>query len=143
MTVAMDNIPQLQIPRATALSNVLRQLVGAFGTAIFASVLLDRTRLHEAALTQVVTPTSPAAVHLLSATELAMRARGLSDSVAHSAGLMALERMVQVAATVRAFDDCFRIATFAALLGILPALLLRQKKRPPAGAHREAVVEMG
>jgi EmrB/QacA subfamily drug resistance transporter len=143
MTVAMDNIPPLQIPRATALSNVLRQLVGAFGTAIFASLLLDRTRLHEAALAQVVTPTSPAAVHVLSATQLAMLARGFSDAVAHSAGLMALERMVQLAATVRAFDDCFRIATFAALVGVLPALLLRQKKKGASGGHREAVVEMG
>jgi hypothetical protein len=51
--------------------------------------------------------------------------------------------MVQLAATVRAFDDCFRLATFAAVVGVLPALLLRQKKKTPSGAHHETVVEMG
>ena len=50
--------------------------------------------------------------------------------------------MVDVAANVRAFDDCFRIATFAALIGVLPALLLRRKKHA-GGAHHEAVIEMG
>lgn len=144
MTAAMDNIPPLQIPRATALSNVIRQLVGAFGTAIFASLLLDHTRLHTSALQQVVTPMSPAAVHLLSATELALQAKGYGESAAHSLGLLALERMVTLGATVRAFDDCFRIATFVALAGVPPALLLRQKKKAAkqGGAH-EPVMEMG
>src|SRR5207302_1779413 len=50
MAVAMDNIAPAKIPRATALSNVMRQLAGAFATAIFASMLLDHTRLHTAAL---------------------------------------------------------------------------------------------
>ncbi|HEY7063739.1 MAG TPA: DHA2 family efflux MFS transporter permease subunit [Chloroflexota bacterium] len=143
MTVMMDNIPPPQMPRATALSNVMRQLIAAFGTAIFASLLLDRTRLHEAALAQAVTPTSPAAVHVLSATQLAMQAQGMAQDAAHAVGIYALQEMVMLGATVRAFDDCFRIATFAALVGVLPALLLRRQKKAATGGHREAVVEMG
>ncbi len=143
MTVAMDNIPPLQIPRATALSNVIRQLVSAFGTAIFASLLDDHIRLHEAALTQVVTPLSVAAENVLGAAQLAMQQQGLSPDAAHALGLMALQQMVQLAATVRAFDDCFRIATFAAIAGVVPALLLRRSRKAGGGGHHEAVIEMG
>jgi len=143
MAVAMDNIAPAQIPRATALSNVLRQLAGAFATAMFASLLLDHIRLHTAALAQVVTPGSTAAVGLLAETQLAMVQRGLSVAAAHSMGLLALTREVQLAATVRAFDDCFRIATFAAVLGIVPALFLTAKRRVSGSGQRETVMEAG
>ncbi|MDP8922966.1 MAG: DHA2 family efflux MFS transporter permease subunit [Chloroflexota bacterium] len=55
LTVAMDTIPPHQIARATALSNVLRQVFGAFGAGAFASVLLDRQHFHRATLAQSVT----------------------------------------------------------------------------------------
>jgi MFS family permease len=145
MTVAMDNIPPPQIPRATALSNVIRQLVGAFCTALFASLLADHMRLHTAALMQVTTPLSIAAQHVLVTTQLAMEARGYSAEAAHALGVVALQHMVQLAATVRAFDDCFRIATVPPLIGVLPALFLRRKRRAAhgsPGAH-EAVIELG
>jgi EmrB/QacA subfamily drug resistance transporter len=142
MAVAMDNIPVAQIPRATALSNVMRQLAGAFATAIFASLLLDHTRLHTSALSQAVTAASPTAVHLLSAIKLGMMHQGLSETVAQSFGLLGLSREVQLAATVRAFDDCFRIATIAALLGVIPAFFLTRKRHAPGSASHETMVEM-
>ncbi len=142
MTAMMENIPPAQIPRATALSNVLRQLVAAFGTALFASLLIDRTNLHTAALTQAVTPTSIAAVSLLHTVEQALLQHGLPAATAHRLGLLALAREVHLAATVRAFDDCFRVATIVAVVGIVPALLLRRGRRGGAG-HSGAMVEVG
>ncbi len=82
LTVAMDSIAPAKIPRATALSNVIRQLAGAFAVAIFASLLLDRTRLHATALAQVVTPSSPAALNLLNATKLGMEHLGYTADAA-------------------------------------------------------------
>ena len=49
------------------LSNVLRQLFGAFATSLFASMLLDRIKFHEAILAQTVTPLNTAAVQILTA----------------------------------------------------------------------------
>ena len=49
--------------------------------------------------------------------------------------------MVQLAATVRAFDDCFRIATLVAIVGVVPALLLRRNSG--GGGQHETVVEIG
>jgi EmrB/QacA subfamily drug resistance transporter len=142
MAVAMDNIPVSKIPRATALSNVMRQLAGAFATAFFASMLLDHSRLHTAALSQAITPTSTAALNLLGAVQAGMVQQGFTMAQAHSFGLLALAREVQLAATVRAFDDCFRIATFAAAVCVIPALFLTRKKASAGSGHRETVVEI-
>ena len=141
-TAAMDHIAPLKIPRATALSNVLRQLDGAFGTAVFASLLQDHTRLHAAALAQALTPASITAVHALSVAQLAFQSHGLSESTAHTLALLALARMVNEAALVRAFDDCFRVATFAALVGVVPALLLGRRRRGAGHGATETVVEL-
>ena len=78
----------------------------------------------------------------MSPTQLAMQQRGMSAEAAHRLGLLALERMVQLAATVRAFDDCFRIATVVAVVGVVPALLLR-RSRGGGGGHHEAAIEIG
>jgi len=50
---------------------------------------------------------------------------------------------VQLASTIRAFDDCFRIATFAALIGVVPALFLPWKRKKVAGSQHEAIIEAG
>jgi len=143
MTVAMDNISPSKIPRATALSNVIRQLAGAFAVAIFASLLLNYSRLHATALAQVMTPTSPAAHSLLMETELGMEHLGYSAVAAKQIGVLALSEEVRLASTIRAFDDCFRIATFAALIGVVPALFLpRTRKKLTSGGH-DTVVEIG
>jgi EmrB/QacA subfamily drug resistance transporter len=143
LTVAMENIPGPLVPRATALANVLRQLSGAFGTAIFASLLLDRERFHQAILAQLVTPSSIAAVRVLGATETAMLQRGMDAAAAHTMGLMALAKQVQLAASVRAFDDCFFVGTLVCLLGVLPALFLKKRARRRPAGHAEPVVEIG
>jgi EmrB/QacA subfamily drug resistance transporter len=142
MTAAMDNIAPPKIPRATALSNVLRQLAGAFGTAMFASLLQDHTRLHAAALAQAVSPVSVTAVHALSTAQLAFQSQGFPASTAHTLALLALTQMVNAAALVRAFDDCFRVATLVALVGVGPALLLGRRREHRAAGAAEAVVEL-
>jgi MFS family permease len=138
MTVSMDTIPPHQISRASALSNVLRQLFGAFSTGIFATILLSREQFHQALLVQNVTATNVAAVQVLNATQTAMLERGLSLTAAQAAGLSALMKQVNILATVRSFDDCFYLATLISLCGLLPTLWLKRGKKAAAqGGHAE------
>jgi DHA2 family multidrug resistance protein len=138
MTVSMDTIAPHLISRASALSNVLRQLFGAFATGIFATILLQRQHFHEAVLAQDVTSTNIAAVSVLSATQTTMLQRGMSEAAAQAAGISALMKQVSVAATVRSFDDCFLLATLVAALGVLPCLFLKRGHKPKP--HDEAVI---
>jgi len=139
--VAMDTIPPHQMARATALSNVLRQVFGAFGTGAFATILLDRQQFHRASLSQVVTPDNLAAVNLQSGAVRVALERGLSDAAAQLHGLQTLSSQVRLSAQVRAFDDCFYLATFVALVALLPAAFLRRGKRAaaPGPGHAAAL----
>jgi predicted MFS family arabinose efflux permease len=141
MTVAMDSIPASQIPRASALSNVLRQIFGAFGTGVFASLLLDRTTYHQAMLSQTITSTNLAALNLLNSTQLALVGQGMTEAAAHSFGLSALWGQVTLAATVRSFDDCFYASMLVSLAGVIPALWLKRGGRPGQATTAHAVLD--
>jgi MFS family permease len=136
--VSMDAIPRHLIPRATALSNVLRQLFGAFGSGMFATILIFREQLHQASLVQDVTPTNLAAIGILTATQTTMLEHGLSEAAARMAGLSTLMKQVSQTAQVQSFDDCFLIATMIALCGLLPALFLKRDHKPQAAPQAGA-----
>jgi EmrB/QacA subfamily drug resistance transporter len=138
MTVSMDTIPPHQISRASALSNVLRQLFGAFSTGIFATILLGRVQFHQALLMQNVTASNVAAVGMLNTVQTAMLQQGLSMEAAKAAGIAGLMKQVSVLATVQSFDDCFYLATLISLCGLLPVLWLKRGKK--TGHHAEAAI---
>jgi EmrB/QacA subfamily drug resistance transporter len=141
MTVAMDTIPPHQISRASALSNVLRQLFGAFSTAVFASILLDRQQFHTAALSATISPENIAALSVLSAAKVQMLQQGLSEMAANAVGLMALSRQVGLAAAVRGFDDCFYLATFVTLAGLIPTIWLKRGLKAPSPAGEPVILD--
>jgi EmrB/QacA subfamily drug resistance transporter len=128
-TVAMETIPRQLISRATALTNVNRQLFGAFGTAVFASLLVERQELHQEILSQTVTATDIATLQTLSTVRQSLIAQGMALGSVDTAGLMLLARQVAQNAAVKAFDDCFVVATFIALVGIVPAIFLKRARR--------------
>jgi EmrB/QacA subfamily drug resistance transporter len=139
--VSMDTIPPHLISRATALSNVLRQLFSAFGTGMFATILIFRDNFHHANLVQDMTATNVAALGLLTATQTAVLERGMSTAAAQLAGFQALMNQVDKTSKVQSFDDCFIIATTIGLCGLLPALFLKRGHKPaakPAGAVAQA-----
>ncbi len=136
MTVAMDTMPPHLIARATALSNVVRHLVGAFSTSVFATVLFDRQQFHQAILSQTVTDSNPAAIQVLAAVQAAGLREGLSQIEARTRGIAVLAGHVAQAASVLSFQDCFRIAAVATLLGLVPALALRRGYSAQPGAPR-------
>ncbi len=128
-TIAMDTIAPAAMARATALANVLRQLCGAFGTALFASLLLDRQQFHQAHLAQSITPDSLTAVRTLAETKLVLVQQGIAEATAQSMALSTLARQVSQAAQVRAFDDCFYAAALLVLAGLGPVLFIRRARR--------------
>ncbi|MFN8523719.1 MAG: DHA2 family efflux MFS transporter permease subunit [Chloroflexota bacterium] len=128
-TVSMDSVPRPKIARAAALTNVLRQLFGAFGTCVFATLLADRQFYHQAMLAQTINDTNISAVQMLSDTKLNLVGQGWTEANADTAGLIVLARQVRSSAAVHAYDDCFIVAALVALVGVVPALFLRRARR--------------
>ncbi len=140
MTTAMNTLAGPLVARGSSLTNVLRQLFGAFGTAIFASLLSSRQAFHQAMLAQTVTPENPAVRTALFSAQRMVAHTGASTAQAHAIGVMMLSRQVALRAAVLSFDDCFLIAAVICIVGVIPACMLKSKgvARPtgqPAAAH--------
>src|SRR5207237_9024387 len=56
MTAGLNAVPLALMSRSSSMSNVMRQVFGAFGTAIVVTVLQLRQTFHTAMLAQTVTP---------------------------------------------------------------------------------------
>jgi EmrB/QacA subfamily drug resistance transporter len=137
MTSWLAAAPVAQAPAATALNNVLRQLFGAFGTAMYATVLQNRTAFHYATLAMFVQPDAPAIVKLLAEGQQFALAHGLSQAQAKAMAMGQLAGQVRLAAAVRGFDDCFLIGAVACIVGLVPAYFLRKgaaRRHGPAPA---------
>ena len=133
MTAGLNAVPLPQMSRASSMTNVMRQVFGAFGTAIVVTILQQRQTYHTAMLAQTVTPDSiPLQQLLTKASQLAASA-GLSQAQAQMMGIMYAMQQVATTAAVMAFDDVFRVTAVVTLLAIIPALFLQTKKSSGGG----------
>lgn len=135
MTVAMSSIPPHLIARTSSLTNVLRQVFGSFGTALFATLLSSRQTFHQAMLSQRVTPESLPVQTTMAQVQQYLLQHGFNALQAKGAAVMALYQQVAMNSAVMAFQDCFFIAAVICLVAVIPTLLLRstgvvQRRRP-------------
>ena len=142
-TLALSVFSATEVARASALTEVLRQMFPAFGIALFATLLQTRGAFHFSTLAQTVTPDSLAAMQVISRVQDAAGRFGASDAFANQAAVQVLDGMVQQRAAISAFQDVFLIATGIVLIGLIPSLLLRKPKaqEQPQPAEGTAVAE--
>ena len=143
MNLALSVVRRGQVVRASALTACLRQVLSAFGTAIFATILISRQGFHFSGLAQTVTPDSLMAVQVLSGMERAAGQFGTSDALAQDTAIQILDGLVDRQAAVQAFADVFLIAAILVFVTILPALFLRRpsQEREEEQPMRSAGVE--
>src|SRR5215831_18940582 len=132
MTAGLNAVPLPLMSRASSMSNVMRQVFGAFGTAIVVTVLQLRQTFHTATLAQTVTPENLPLQQLMSSAQQWGLAHGLTAVQSQTMGMMLAARHVSTTAAVMAFDDVFRLTAVITLLAVIPALFMKTTK-PPAG----------
>jgi DHA2 family multidrug resistance protein len=128
MTAGLSAVPMPLMSRASAMTNVMRQVFGAFGTAIVVTILQLRQTFHGAMLTQTVTPENLPLQQLMSSTQQWGAVQGLSAAQSQMMGIMLAAKQVAMSAAVMAFDDVFRFTAAITLIAIVPALFLRTPK---------------
>jgi EmrB/QacA subfamily drug resistance transporter len=141
MTAGLNAVPLAKMSRGSAISNVMRQVFGAFGTAIVVTILQQRQAFHTAMLSQLVTPDNVPLQQVMSSTQVWALGQGMSSAQAQVMGLMLVARQVGVNAAVMSYDDVFRITAAVTLLAVLPALFLNTRKAA-RGAPGAAAVMM-
>ena len=128
-TMALTEISNQRMAQASGLLNVIRQIGGSFGVAVFGSLLTRREIYHTAIYGQQINPYSE------TFRETTMRLQGhaastgggaLGQSAAQAKAL--LGSFVANQAFIQAVDDVFLVAAFVVLIGALPILFIRIRK---------------
>jgi DHA2 family multidrug resistance protein len=141
-TVALSTIDRRRMSEATGLNNLVRQLGGSFGVAIFASLLGRFTNQARNTLVAHLTTSDPAVV-----ARLRMMQRGLGGGVdantAMERALRALDGMVSGQAAMLGFDRAFLLGALL-FIGAIPLVFMLGdgKYKAAPGSHEHAVVEV-
>src|SRR5579864_6474660 len=88
MTAGLNAVPLQQMSRASSMSNVMRQVMGAFGTAIIVTVLQVRQTFHTAMLAQTVTPDNLPLQQMMANAQQWAVSQGMSALQAQAMGTM-------------------------------------------------------
>lgn len=110
-TLGLNTIPQALLAKASALSNVVRQVAGSLGIAILTTVLQNRQSFHTAKFMENINMASPNLVKAKSAIQTTV-----------------LQHDMKQAAMV-AMNDTFLVITLISILGIFCAVFIEKKHR--------------
>jgi len=138
MSAAINAVRREQTGMASGLITIIMQVGGAFGVALLGTTLQRREFFHYAHYLQSINDAfSPAYLRAQSAIEALLFKAGYGPAEVITKGKTLLALWIHRQATVGAFEDAFVFAALLATIGILPALLIRNRPAPqnmkPAG----------
>jgi DHA2 family multidrug resistance protein len=140
-TVALSQVPRHRLADATGMNSLIRQIGGAIGLALFATLLERYTDQARVGLVASVRPTSVATRETLSGIERVLVASGsISGPDAHDAALRALDATVQAQATAIAYERVFLLAGVVFLF-VLPLVYFLKTGRDQSATRPQMHME--
>ncbi|MBC8155754.1 MAG: DHA2 family efflux MFS transporter permease subunit [Bacteroidetes bacterium] len=127
-----------ELPTGIAVTNMMRQLGGAFGVAITNTYVTQRTALHRGDLVTNITADNPLATDRLAAIAQGLAARGMNAFDATTAAYKSLDLIIQKQALTIAYLDTFRLAGLFFVVTFPLLFLLQNKKMDPVTAKAAA-----
>ncbi len=127
-TAGMNTVPQHLVGRASALSNVVRQIASAFGIAMFSSILANRQTSYLADLVPAINVNSNEYLHIQA--EIMSMATGLGlqgDSIFGMTGSMIMQQAVKES-MVMAMGDCFIVAAGLTVIALVLAAFFKGRR---------------
>ncbi|SAK58366.1 EmrB/QacA family drug resistance transporter [Caballeronia hypogeia] len=137
VTMALGSLPPSRLKSASGLFNLMRNLGGAIGIAVSATMLNDRLNLHYLRLNENVTIGRPVIDDLLSRSSAHLSAAAGDALDASQAGLASLHALVMREALVLTFADCFYVLALCFLVGIVSVMFSKPitSAPPSSDAH--------
>jgi len=131
-TITLSSIPGRDIPQATGLSNMIRQLGGSFGVAIMAAFLSYRATIHRDALASRISEYNPIAFERLQQITAGLMAKGSSMIEAKQKAIAMLQGAVMKQAMLLSYLDAFLLVGIFFVICI--PILLIYRHNPTHGA---------
>jgi MFS transporter, DHA2 family, multidrug resistance protein len=130
-----DTAPQ-DAAAASGISNMLRNLGGAIGTAVLATVITKREQFHSNIIGQSVTLGREEVRNRIAQLTDFFMAHGVPDpAAAHQQAIIALGNSVKRQALVMGFSDTFAVIAGVLVLAAIAVLLTKRTKAGGTAAH--------
>ena len=128
--ISLLDVPREKMAQASGIINVVRQLGGSFGVAILATLLITRVSYHTEMFGESVSPRSET-YQAVSANmkQQIIHNSGSSPAAAARQSQAMLVGQLNKEAYIQGIDDDFLVAGLFTILGGIPILFLRVKKR--------------
>jgi len=141
-TVSLLEIPRDKMAQASGLINVIRQIGGSFGIAIFGAILTRRTVFHASIYGQSLDPSSPIFKNTYSRVAgHFVRDFNSAPGIAGSQAGALIMSEIQKQAFVHAICDCFIIAAIVTLAILVPVFILRAGKKKDSAAEEVVALD--
>jgi DHA2 family multidrug resistance protein len=135
-SVTTGGIPPQDAAAASGISNMLRNLGGAIGTAVLATVITKREQFHSNIIGQSVSLGREEVRNRIAQTTEFFMAHGVPDpAAARQQAIIALGKAVKHQALVMGFSDTFAVIGVVLVLSALAVALTRKVSGSAAGAH--------
>jgi DHA2 family multidrug resistance protein len=135
-SVTTGGIAPQDAAAASGISNMLRNLGGAVGTAVLATVITKREQFHSNIIGQSVTLGREEVRNRISAMTDFFMAHGVPDpAAARQQAIVALGHTVKQQALVMGFSDTFAVIGVVLVLAAIAVALTRKVRGSGAGAH--------
>ncbi len=143
MTLAITEISHQKMAQASGLLNVIRQIGGSFGVAVFGTVLTRRTIYHSAMYGEQANAYSDIYKQtIMKLQSWAMHATGSTPGEALTQAKAQIGIFISNQAFVQAVDDVFLLAGVIILFGVVPLFAIRVRRsagrRIPANRPAQA-----
>ncbi|QJE00820.1 DHA2 family efflux MFS transporter permease subunit [Massilia forsythiae] len=130
---AMNGVQPKDMPSASSLFNMTRNLGGSVGIALLATSLTNREHFHSARLGESVSLAASATQSRLDALTQAFIGNGIDPATAANQAIAAVDRIVRRESFVMAYNDGFWIVGVI-LIGAIVPLWFADKVKSPGGA---------
>lgn len=130
LTLSLANVQAGMMAQASSVTNIIRQMGGSFGVAIFSHVLTQRTNYHTQRYSEALNYTGEVyrqTTGNLSA--FAEQTAGASTQSAQSFAEQMIIKRLELEAYIGGINDDFYIAFVVTLLSVLPIFWLKRIKK--------------
>lgn len=130
LTLSLANIRADMMAQASSVTNIIRQMGGSFGVAIFSHILTQRTNYHSQRYREELNYTGEVYRQTMdNLSAFAVQTAGVSGQTAQSVAEQMINKRLELEAYIGGINDDFYIGFIITLLSLLPIFWLNRIKK--------------